>query len=393
MASSNNLSFIPPSSKKRKRSPLLDYGIATPPKSPSERSSIGQCSKTRNASLPSPPNTTNPYPEPPTPDPSTRLFALIQDVKDGNRLLESETSFCIIPEEFTRFEHILTQNKTLHRYCKKKLRYEWSPEISLFTILRPDAKIQEICSRIAQYLDQRLRELTGLGYVLEELSLWERGRVKELVELIRPLALHTLHVDRRRTSPDLCFTFGTTESRLGVSQKHVGPLVVFEARCMTFTINRAEMERRARAYLVKQQPGCPFRHEVKTVVLVHYTRGASGGARDVQIMVSRLKVENGERTIATQIVGSSSWARSGHVDLMLSDFLPQDAIELGFEKDENGRRACDDIMMGINLAGIVRHVLGCEQRVLQLDDGNPAAIFKRRRVGSFGGLEERPCCM
>lgn len=329
--------------------------------------------------LPTPPSSIQASPEPSTPDVSTNLLAFIKDLKDGKTLAQYDTKFSIPAEEFERFEQAVGRDKTLSRFYRKKLRYEWDSTNCIFTILKADTEIQEICSRISQCLEERFRELEESRHVSEGLDPWEHKRMKELVDLIKPLPLRKLYIGSSRMSPDICFTFGTTESLLGLAPKHVEPLVVFEVRCVDSLTRREDVERRARLYFEVSGQTCPFRHHFKTVVLIHYLEEEM----EVQFSVSRLRREDEKGIISTQVVESSCRAQSGHIGLTLSDFLPQDAIELGFMQDETGRRACDGVEVGIAVAEMVR-----QTRELVMD-GN-CSTLKRGRRDSLGELQERP---
>ncbi|RDI83221.1 hypothetical protein Vi05172_g6961 [Venturia inaequalis] len=363
---------VPTLSNKRKRSfSNVDNGIATPPKSPKVLSSFsGQYLKREeNSLLPSPPNSIQASPEPPTLESSATLVTFIQDLKDGKTLSKFETSFSIEAEELERFEEAVGRNKVLSGYYRKRLRYEWDPTSCVFTILKASAETEGICSRISQCLEKQLRELADAGFTLKGLDSWERKRVKELADLIRPLPLRRLDIGGFRMSPDLCFTFGTTESLLGMAHRLVEPLVVFEVRCAKFLLGREVMEGRARRYLEVSGQQCPFKHRVKTVVLVHY----SHQGREVQMTVTRLAYG----IITTKFVDSSCQGQPGHMILSLSDFLPHDAIDLGFMQDKIDRRACDGIELRINIDEVVR------QSTKREIFGYRLQYSKRRRVESF----------
>ncbi|KAE9988698.1 hypothetical protein EG328_008715 [Venturia inaequalis] len=239
---------VPTLSNKRKRSfSNVDNGIATPPKSPKVLSSFsGQYLKREeNSLLPSPPNSIQASPEPPTLESSATLVTFIQDLKDGKTLSKFETSFSIEAEELERFEEAVGRNKVLSGYYRKRLRYEWDPTSCVFTILKASAETEGICYRISQCLEKQLRELADAGFTLKGLDSWERKRVKELADLIRPLPLRRLDIGGFRMSPDLCFTFGTTESLLGMAHRLVEPLVVFET---TFLTLPAELRQKTLSY-------------------------------------------------------------------------------------------------------------------------------------------------
>ncbi|KAE9979108.1 hypothetical protein BLS_010149 [Venturia inaequalis] len=115
---------VPTLSNKRKRSfSNVDNGIATPPKSPKVLSSFsGQYLKREeNSLLPSPPNSIQASPEPPTLESSATLVTFIQDLKDGKTLSKFETSFSIEAEELERFEEAVGRNKVLSGYYRKRL--------------------------------------------------------------------------------------------------------------------------------------------------------------------------------------------------------------------------------------------------------------------------------
>lgn len=364
------------SSKKRKRAFSVVYnGIATLPKSPrSTTPFLGRCLKNGEGSLlPSPPNSIQASPEPSTLEISTTLLAFVRDLRDGKTSSQCETSFSISTEEFERFEKEVNRDKGLSRYYKKKLRYEWDPMECVFTILNTDTKAEEICSRILQSLETRLRELAETRHTLDELDAWESRRVKELVDLIRPLPLKKLDVGIARMSPNLCFTFGTSDSLLGLAQRRVEPLVVFEVRRLNAMMTREDMEKRAGRYLEVSEQQCPFRHRVKTVVLIHFSKDE----REIQVMMTRLRQEGGKGIVTTKVVELSCLKRSDHVVLTLSDFLPQDAIELGFMQDKTDKRACDGIKIGFN---VFEQVGQATRDTAGEDIKHP----KRRRVDSFG---------
>lgn len=329
--------------------------------------------------LPAPPSSIQASPEPSAPDVSTNLLAFIKDLKDGKTLAQYNIKFSIPAEELERFEQAVGRDKTLSRFYRKKLRYEWDSTNCIFTILKAGTEIQEIYSRISQYLEVRLRELAESRHVPEGLDPWEQKRMKELVDLIKPLPLRKLDIGRSRMSPDICFTSGTTDSLLGLAQKHVEPLVVFEVRCVDSLTRREDVERRVQLYLEVSGQTCPFRHHVKTVVLIHYLEQGM----EIQFSVSRLRHEDGKGIISTPIVESSCRAQPGYIGLTLSDFLPQDAIELGFMQDETGRRACDGVEVGIAIAEMVRQTRG-----MVMDEN--CSTLKRGRRDSLGELQERP---
>ncbi|TID18063.1 hypothetical protein E2P81_ATG11032 [Venturia nashicola] len=340
----------PPQSKKRKRSLSVDnHGVATPPKSPRFTPIVpGQGLKnTEHSLIPTPPSSIQASPEPSvSPEVITTILAFIRDLKDGKTPSQYETSFSIPADEFESFELALEKDKALSRYCKKKLRYEWDSINRVFTILEPDTETEKTRSRITQSLQERLRELADSEYTLGGLDSWEGKRAKELADLVRPLRLRKLDIGQSRMSPDLCFTFGIPESLLALAQRRVEPLVVFEVRCVESLIGKDDMERRARIYLDVSGQKCSFRHRVKTVVLVHHTHER----REAQLMVTRLGQEAGKGITTTNFVNWTHRDSSENILLSLSDFLPQDAIELGFMQDTTGRRACDGIKIGIEIS-------------------------------------------
>jgi hypothetical protein len=207
--------------------------------------------------------------------------------------------------------------------------------------------------------------------------------VNDLVELIRPVSCRTMSIGQSRLNPDLAFTFGTTDSLLGLAQINKDPLVVFEVQHSKTGDVRGQMEERARLYLEEPRFEGPFRHSVKTVILVYYMQ-EDDESRKVYIRVSRVKVMDGKRVIITQVVDPST--RTGYLELSLSDFLPQDAIELGFGENEFGVRACDGVKIDIDITDALRHATGCEKGIQTLDDALPRMV-QRRRVESIG-IEE-----
>lgn len=347
----------PPTSKKRKRARSVDDdGIATPPSSSESPPYFSaQYLKSGNSPLlPSPPSSIQVSPEPSPLGSSKTLFNFIQDLKNGRPLSQSETSFAITAEEFQCFEEAVRRDKPLSRYCRKKLSYEWDSASCVFAILRADKETEKICSGVSRCLEEQLRQLAEPRHTLEGLDSWESSRAKELVDLIRPWPLRRLQIGNSRMSPDLGFTFGTTESLLGAAQRHQDPLVVFEVRCVGAMIGREDMEQRAVRYFEAVGEKCPFRHSVKTVVLVHYLRDEVRA----QIMIRRLRQDGGKSIVTAKVLEPSCRQQSVHVDLTLTDFLPQDAIELGFTQDESGKRACDDIGVDVDVCELVRQATG-----------------------------------
>ncbi|QDS77508.1 hypothetical protein FKW77_000534 [Venturia effusa] len=342
-----------PSSQKRKRSfSATEHGIATPPKLQRSTNPFSglNLKSAEHLLLPTPPNSIHASPEPSTAEGHATLLAFIHRLKDGRTLLQSEASFTVTAEEFERFEQSVRRDKPLSWFYRKKLRYEWDCANCVFTVLKEDVEMQEICSRISQCLEERLREVADSKSRLENLDSWERRRVKELADMIRPLPLRRLDIRDSRMSPDLCLTFGTTESFLGVAPRHAEPLVVFEVRRVEFLMTRRGVERRALGYLDVSGQKCPFTHRVKTVVLIYCSRDG----REVQTIVARLGRVDGKCIMIARLEEASLGEVSQYIILSLADFLPQDAIDLGFKRDKNGRRACDDTEIRIDINQVMR---------------------------------------
>jgi hypothetical protein len=285
---------------------------------------------------------------------STILFTLVKQYKARKTIPPTDITLCVAAPELSTFEHALAKNKPLKKFFERKLRHEWNSTTGIFTIRIPNIITQEICEAIAQRLRERFMELADSKHISERLDSWERTRVNELVELISPLDLKNLKIGQEGMSPDLSFVFGTTDSLLGAHQLGDDPLVVFEVRALRASEVRDEMEERAKMYLGQPRFKCPFRHNIKTVILIYYTPG-DPQTREVYITISRVVTENGKRIITSQnyLVDPFAQPRSGRIELSLSDFLPNDAIELGFKKDENSRRACDHVKVDIDITDAV----------------------------------------
>jgi hypothetical protein len=396
MATSIDVRRSPCISKKRKRSPSLHHGIVTPPTSLDQTFFIAN---EYAASLvlkavppPSPPSSIEPSPEPPTTDACTKLLTLLQQLKNGQPIIQTDTFLSITPLEFSSFEHILAKKKSLSRFVRKKLRYEWIPKTRLFAIRVPDLMTQKIVASISQCCKERFGELADSKHTLKGIDSWERERVKELADMVRPLALRTLDIGQGKMSPDFSFGFGPSGSLLGSTQIALlgrDPLVVFEVRYSKPSEVRNKMEERARVYLEEPRYRDPFKHNVRTVVLIYYTQEDTV-ARMVYITVSHIKVENGKRVITTQahVMDLLAQTRSGHIGLSLSDFLPIDAIELSFRENVNGTRACDCVKIDMDITEAVWHATGREQDVLKPDNAI-SSTSKRRRIDSVGEIEER----
>ena len=161
------------SSKKRKRSTSLslDYGIATPPKSPLPTSPSFLEADTPDTAAPSPIQQPSPH-SPLSPDASTNLLTLIRNLKAKNPTLEVDVTFSVTPTAFAHFETALRDDGKLERFLRRRVKWEWDPVRGTFRILAWDGRAEEICRRVLRDLEGCFAELASAKHTLHELDSW-----------------------------------------------------------------------------------------------------------------------------------------------------------------------------------------------------------------------------